>query len=89
MKSEMWMPAQQLPTLLQGDPSACGLGYVDINSVSFGSYPVTELSQHNPLGEQMGHPVYCLRSSDIGKKFANRFRARFSIVSVVATRRQI
>ena len=26
-----------------------GLGYVDINSVSFGGYPETELSQHNPV----------------------------------------
>ena len=32
--------------LLQGDPSARRLGYADINSVSLGVYPETELSQH-------------------------------------------
>ena len=42
---------------LQGGPSACGLGYVDINSVSFEGSPEMELSQHNPVREQMGHPV--------------------------------
>ena len=42
---------------IQGDPSARGLGYVDINSVSFGGYPETDLSQHNPVHEQMGHPA--------------------------------
>ena len=43
---------------VQGDSGGLGLGYVDINSVSFGGYPETELSQHNPVCEQMGHPVY-------------------------------
>ena len=42
---------------LEGDPSACGLGYVDINSVSFGGYPETELSQHNQVRDQQTHPV--------------------------------
>ena len=37
--------------------SACGLGYVDVNFVSFRGYTETELSQHNPFREQMGHPV--------------------------------
>ena len=31
---------------LQGDSGGLGLGYVDINFVSFGGYPETELSQH-------------------------------------------
>ena len=42
---------------LQGDPSARGLGYVDIKSVSFGGYLETKLIQHNPVRKQMGHPV--------------------------------
>ena len=48
------MATTQLPSL-QGDSG--GLGYVDINSVSFRGYPETMLSQHNPVREQMGHPV--------------------------------
>ena len=42
---------------VQGDPSSCRLGYVDINSVSFRGYPQMEWSQHNPVRKQMGHPV--------------------------------
>ena len=42
---------------VQGDSGGLGLGYVDINSVSLGGYPETELSQHNPVLKQMGHPV--------------------------------
>ena len=42
---------------LEGDPSAHGLGYVDIKSVSFGGYLETKLSQHTPVRKQMGHPV--------------------------------
>lgn len=42
---------------IQGGPSARRLGYVDINSVSFGGYPEMQLSQHNPVREQIGHPV--------------------------------
>ena len=45
---------------IQGDPSARGLGYVDINSISLGGYPEAELSQHNPVREQMCHPVILL-----------------------------
>ena len=50
---------------VQGDSSACGLGYVDINSVSFRGYPKTELSQHNAVcvREQMGHPAHGFLSS--------------------------
>ena len=48
--------------LLQGDPSAHGLGYVDINTVSFGGYPETELSHHNPVPKLIGHPVLSLHS---------------------------
>ena len=36
---------------LHGDPFARRLGYIDINSISFGGYPETELSQHNPVRE--------------------------------------
>ena len=42
---------------LQGDSGGLGLGYVDINSVSFGGYPETELSQHNPVRDHQNHPV--------------------------------
>ena len=28
---------------VEGDPSACGLGYVDISSVSYRGYPETEM----------------------------------------------
>ena len=42
---------------LQGDSGGLGLGYVDINSVSFGGYPETELSQHNPVRDHQKHPV--------------------------------
>ena len=52
-------PGQSInaPEIVQGDPSAHGLGYVEINSFSLGVYPETELSQHNPVREQMGHPL--------------------------------
>ena len=43
--------------LLQGESGGLGLGYVDINSVSFGGYPDTELSQHNPVRDHQNHPV--------------------------------
>ena len=43
--------------IVQGDPSARGLGCVNINYVSFGGHPETDLSQHNPVREQMDHPV--------------------------------
>ena len=43
---------------VQGGPSARGLGYVDINSVSFSGYLETELSQQNTFRKQMGHPVH-------------------------------
>ena len=43
--------------LVQGESGGLGLGYVDINSVSFGGYPETELSQQNQVREEMGHPV--------------------------------
>ena len=33
-----------IPISIQGDSGGLGLGYVDINSVSFGGYPETELS---------------------------------------------
>ena len=42
---------------VQGGPSALGKKYVDINYVSFGGHPETDLSQHNPVREQMDHPV--------------------------------
>ena len=42
---------------VQGDSGGLGLGYVDINSVSFGGYPETELSQHNPVRDHQNHPV--------------------------------
>ena len=42
---------------VQGDSGALGLGYVDINSVSFGGYPETELSQHNPVRDHQNHPI--------------------------------
>ena len=48
---------------LQGDSGGLGLGYVDINSVSLGGYPETELSQHNPVREQMGHPIFPLAAA--------------------------
>ena len=44
-------------TFVQGDSGGLGLGYVDINSVSFGDYPQTELSQHNPVRDHQTHPV--------------------------------
>ena len=43
--------------LVQGESGGLGLGYVDINSVSFGGYPETELSQHNPVRDHQTHPV--------------------------------
>ena len=46
---------------LQGDSGGLGLGYVDINSISFGGYPETELSQHNPVRDHQNHPVHQLR----------------------------
>ena len=42
---------------VQGESGGLGLGYVDINSVSFGGYPETELSQHNPFRDHQTHPV--------------------------------
>ena len=42
---------------VQGESGGLGLGYVDINSVSFGGYPETELSQHNPVQDHQNHPV--------------------------------
>ena len=44
-------------SLVQGDSGGLGLGYVDINSVSFRGYPETELSQHNPVRDHQTHPV--------------------------------
>ena len=49
--------ALQTSPTLQGDSGGLGLGYVDINSVSFGGYPETELSQHNPVRDHQNHPV--------------------------------
>ena len=43
---------------VQGESGGLGLGYVDINSVSFGGYPETELSQHNPVRDHQTHPVF-------------------------------
>ena len=45
------------PMRVQGESGGLGLGYVDINSVSFGGYPETELSQHNPVRDHQNHPV--------------------------------
>ena len=42
---------------VQGDSGGLGLGYVDINSVSFRGYPETELSQHTPVRDHQTHPV--------------------------------
>ena len=42
---------------IQGDSGGLGLGYVDINSVSFGGYPEPELSQHNSVRDHQNHPV--------------------------------
>ena len=46
-----------IPMSIQGDSGGLGLGYVDINSVSFRGYPETELSQHNPVRDHQNHPV--------------------------------
>ena len=46
---------------VQGESGGLGLGYVDINSVSFGGYPETELSQHNPVRDHQTHPVVVWR----------------------------
>ena len=43
---------------VQGESGGLGLGYVDINSISFRGYPETELSQHNPVRDHQTHPVY-------------------------------
>ena len=43
---------------VQGESGGLRLGYVDINSVSFGGYPETELSQHNPVRDHQTHPVH-------------------------------
>ena len=42
--------------VVQGDPSARRLGYVDISSVSYGGYPETELlaTQPSPRADGMG-----------------------------------
>lgn len=42
---------------LQGDSGGLGLGYININSISFRGYPETELSQHNPIRDHQNHPV--------------------------------
>ena len=42
---------------VQGESGGLGLGYVDINSISFGGYPEMELSQHNPVRDHQTHPV--------------------------------
>ena len=51
--------------LIQGDSGGLGLGYVDINSVSFGGYPETELSQHNPVREQAGQVTLYVLPGDV------------------------
>ena len=51
---------------VQGDSGGLGLGYVDINSVSFGGYPETELSQHNPVRDHQNHPVKVSETDHIG-----------------------
>ena len=47
-------------TLIQGDPSARGLGYVDISSVSYRVILRWNWCQHNLVCEQIGHPVQLL-----------------------------
>ena len=54
---------------IPGGPSARGLGYIDISSVSYWVYPETELSQYNPVRKQMGHPV-----AIAGRSFPNHQR---------------
>ena len=45
MEEAIWQMLAKIASCIQvqGDPSAHGLGYVDINSVSYGGYPETKL----------------------------------------------
>ena len=43
IKKRMEEGVKGTASLLKGDPSACGLGYVDVNSVSYGYSPETKL----------------------------------------------